>query len=293
LPTTTKIYGTLLPDDQLYKLFIDLPSQHLGEDAFEGEPGYKVAMKQALHYMEDTLMTRLDATGLVKLRNSCVRNVLRRNRKSSNLTRFGMGFAPGYSYNISRLRVRAMSPQAILEFNQLVTPYTTEQAARLLLNETKYISMFSLLADRNETIIPNTLPLPTRRNISAIKIHSGFRSLDQLPRVKLIIDNYLESYYNSTAMAQTDSEKVKAIAKLIRSIDLFHVFPDGNTRTLVFIVLPKLLRENGISHGVIVGYPNFDIGVFSVQEMVTQIWEGIETFYNEFPMLQPPKAAYT
>jgi hypothetical protein len=289
LPTTAKIYGTVLPDNQLYKLFIDRPRQHLGEDAFESERGYKVAMKQALKYMELTLMTKLDANGLEKLRNSCVQNVSVTKKTSSNQTIFRMGYAPRHFYRISQRRVHAMTPQAIWEFNQLVTPFTTQQAAELLLNQTTHVSLFNLLADKNDTVIPNTLPLPTDKNISAIKIRTGFRRWKQLPRVKQIINGFFDAYYEATAKAKTDVEKLTAIAKLCKSIEIFHVFPDGNSRTMAFILLPKLLRENGLAHGVILGYSAFHDGMFSVQEMVVQIVEGIETFYKEFPMLEQPK----
>ncbi|HLP35056.1 MAG TPA: hypothetical protein VK133_03625 [Amoebophilaceae bacterium] len=289
--TVKPLYGTILPDADLYKLFIDRDKQHLGEDAFEDEPGYKSAMKQALRYMEQTLGEKLDAEELAKLRNLCVESVLGK-KKAGKQVGFRMGYAPLSSYCLDKQRMRTMSPQAIHEFNQLVAPYSADTTKQLLY-QTPYISTFELL-DNQKNCLPNSsaLPLKLPNQVNSIKIRTGFQQSKDLPRVKEIVNGFFDTYYKEIAKAQTSTEKLGAIAKLCRSIELFHVFPDGNGRTTCFILLPKLLRENGIAHGVILDDPaTFDAGTFSIQEMAAQICQGIETFYSEFPMLQRPKPA--
>ncbi len=293
LPTIAPLYGTILPEADLYKLFIDREKQYLGENAFEDEPGYKTAMKQALRYMEQTLMQKLDAEELAKLRNCCVHAVLGQDN-SGKLTNFRMGYAPLSNYCLDKQRMRTMSKQATHEFNQLVAPHSQETAKHLL-HQTTYISTFELL-DHKASPIPNASALPQQlpNQVYAIKIRTGFQQSKDLSRVKAIVNGFFNAYYAAIAKAQTDTEKMNAIANLCRSIELFHVFPDGNGRTTYFILLPKLLRENRIAHGVILDDPaTFDAGTFSTQEMVAQICTGIETFYKEFPILKRPKTAPT
>jgi hypothetical protein len=60
-----------------------------------------------------------------------------------------------------------------------------------------------------------------------------------------------------------------AIARCCQDLDQHHLFSDGNARTLGFLVMNKLLLQNGLSPVVLVDPNHIDMN--SIDELVTKM----------------------
>jgi hypothetical protein len=91
------------------------------------------------------------------------------------------------------------------------------------------------------------------------------------------IDAIFDRFYQEARAAQTLDEKYAAIARCCRSLLIFHVFPDGNGRTIFFSLFNTLLYQTGLPP-VILRNPNMFNGSFTLREMVAEIKEGLAYF---------------
>ena len=92
-----------------------------------------------------------------------------------------------------------------------------------------------------------------------------------------IITKYHEEITN--AKKQNDEEaKLTAIVRCCQDLYQSHLFADGNTRTIVAGVLPKLLLENGFCPSIL--HDAKILGGFSVEEIKQAIRKGQETFQS-------------
>jgi prophage maintenance system killer protein len=91
------------------------------------------------------------------------------------------------------------------------------------------------------------------------------------------MNGLISTYYKRIASASLPREKLAAIADLCQAIEVYHVFKDGNQRTIAFALLPKLLIENGFPPTILERPFMFD-GAFTTEEMVLQIEQGIKRF---------------
>lgn len=74
-----------------------------------------------------------------------------------------------------------------------------------------------------------------------------------------------------------NTDKLKAIAKVCRALEIFHIFPDGNQRTIIFGLLNKFLIENEFSPVILKDPIIFD-GYDCLDELVEEIKQGMERF---------------
>lgn len=91
------------------------------------------------------------------------------------------------------------------------------------------------------------------------------------------VDGIVKAYEREIAAAGGDeTAKLRAIARCCQDLDQSHVFEDGNIRTVAFLVMNKLLAENGLSPAIL-AEPNCFDG-FSIDQLVTEIRAGQATF---------------
>lgn len=98
---------------------------------------------------------------------------------------------------------------------------------------------------------------------------------------KLITDAmnyYIGVYQKEIIQADSNEKKLSCIATLIHELELLHPFTDGNCRTFVFALLPKLLIEQGFTPVILENPNRFDL--FSNQELVEEIKKGLVQFKN-------------
>jgi hypothetical protein len=90
------------------------------------------------------------------------------------------------------------------------------------------------------------------------------------------VDGIFDAYRTEIGRARTEDDKLRAIARCCQDLDQSHVFEDGNIRTVAFLVMNKLLAENGLSPAIL-DEPNCFDG-FSVDQLVGEIRAGQATF---------------
>jgi hypothetical protein len=87
-----------------------------------------------------------------------------------------------------------------------------------------------------------------------------------------IAKGVISRYHNEIESAENEDERLTAIARICQDLDQLHLFADGNIRTVVFLLLNKLLLEQGFSP-VIMHEPNVFDGK-SVSELKALIKAG-------------------
>lgn len=95
--------------------------------------------------------------------------------------------------------------------------------------------------------------------------------------IKLTINDWFDKYYKAIADAKDDNDKLTAIVSLCKTLEIAHFFADANQRTIVFVLLNKLLIENGFSPTVVDDPYIFD-GYKSKKELVAEVIKGQEYF---------------
>ncbi|MEV0408531.1 hypothetical protein [Actinoallomurus sp. NPDC050550] len=64
----------------------------------------------------------------------------------------------------------------------------------------------------------------------------------EVPR---LVDTVLSRYYEEIGEARTDHDRLRAIGRVVRALQIIHPFGDANRRLNVHVLLPKLLLEQG------------------------------------------------
>lgn len=229
------------PDTELWRLFTDLDRQKREPDSFELlEPGYYKAIYNAFFTTMNAPKTNISADILCQIHDLCMTGV----KDALQGTLFLPGFQTGYSYDLSDL-------------------YITDEARREW-------DIYHLIWTEDSNEDPR-LYLAKHFDQEVIPIR------DDTSSIALKVDSLFRDYYTRIANQNNEKSVIREIVNLCRSLEIFHPFSDGNQRTIAFVLLPKLLVENGCSLTILEDPFLFD-GGFSTEEMVTQVYRGIDHF---------------
>lgn len=103
------------------------------------------------------------------------------------------------------------------------------------------------------------------------------------PLLKEIVKQRLKSafdeFHHKMKGNPSLNEALRSIASLLRKMEMYHIFPDGNQRTHVFLNLNKFLIQNGYPPAILEDNSVFD-GDRSIPEIVSAIKKGIENYLN-------------
>lgn len=91
----------------------------------------------------------------------------------------------------------------------------------------------------------------------------------------------LDAYREGIAGAGTEDEKLEVIGRTAQALYRSHVFSDGNTRTVLFNALNRMLLENGLAPAVL-PEPRAAAG-FTLDQFVAAIREGQQRFQALVP----------
>lgn len=280
--------------NNLYKLFIDKERLNNPEESEIGvkskylfdvfEPGYYQAMKKAFLSLPHYIGKPISLDMIVELHDLAVDNVL------SNKTDMQKGIEIGaFSYKINN---RPEDRKALKESLYSNILYNAGEICNKILKEPLWQKYHlenheDVLDDfkESEYLISNFLSkITTTTNIvnkmekkRAIEIISIERELDDL---KIKIQPFIQHYYNSIEWFYSFKDKLRAIAELLRALEIAHFLPDGNQRTYSFLLLNKLLLENGLPFAILDDPAMFD-GYLTVEDMADDIEQGIINFLNE------------
>jgi hypothetical protein len=253
-----------LPEEQRHLLFIDRVHWKTIEPVPEANPyefdknefGYHDAMMRGFEHLRNTIGERMDADKLCQLHDICVDGVF--HKQGSKLKPFRKGYAPGFSYGLDWERVSEEAKKE-LESKKLLLRLNSPTV------ESDYYN-FAYLS----TCMPT--------GGCGLGICSRFEKGDELPIVHQKIDALFDEYYAAIESAYSEDDRLAAIVNLCRALQIFHVFPDGNGRTILAALLSKLLIENGFSLCILTDFAHFGTGYNSTDEMVNLLKEGMDNY---------------
>ncbi|GAB4399079.1 MAG: hypothetical protein OHK0048_11820 [Rhodoferax sp.] len=101
-------------------------------------------------------------------------------------------------------------------------------------------------------------------------------------------DAIVAAYNQEMALAQTDAQRLLAISRVVRDLELLHPFPDGNGRCFVAVLMNHLLLSHGFLPAILWD-PNIDAEL-SVQEFADEIARGMAN--TEALIAQPAMTLY-
>lgn len=249
------------PKDQVWRLFMNGKLQETrGEYGFENEIGYMGALLEGFDDVLSSLGNPLDADGLEKLHDSTTSEVYQRDGR---LMRTGF----------RRLKEK--------KFDEMTKDFYDKE----IIVTVKLKSNENVSKDGIKQVLEMAVENGRSYDVDNWFIFTPPASkssgeLALLPKTeaecKSRAQNILDEYSSEVKKAKTDDDKLRAMAKCCQNLDQSHVFEDGNIRTFVFLVLNKMLLENGMDP-VIMEDPNVFDG-FSLDELVQEIKNGQQNF---------------
>lgn len=239
------------PQEEMWRCYIDWSQQEKGADCFDiDEPGYRSAMEKTFCSLRDTLETELTADEFCRLHDLCVSGVQNKQR-----AHFKLGFSFGAQYNFH-------------------PKYTPQIASELVANRQE---LEDALEEAYEKNIFSGYPNHPRNSERFLGHYDdwGMRSLSS-PKPSITkgrLNRLIEEYKRTIRRALTSDEKIRAIVDLCRALEVYHVFADGNQRTIAFVVLQKLLLQNGFPPVILENPVIFD-GYCTTEKMRAHIEKG-------------------
>jgi hypothetical protein len=219
---------------------------------------------RGFEHLRNTIGERMDADKLCQLHDICVDGVF--HNQGSNLEPFRKGYAPGFTYGLSWEDV-SEEAQKELESKKLL----------LRLNSSTFKSDFN-----NFAYLSTYMPSSGR----SWSVFSRFKKDDELPIVHRKINALFDDYYAAIESAHSEDDRLAAIVNLCRALQIFHVFPDGNGRTILVALLSKLLIENHFSLSILTDFADFGTGYNSTAEMVDLLKEGMNNYQRVVEQLK-------
>lgn len=237
----SKVTLESIPPSRRWKLFIDKDRQIEGEDTFDKkEPGYKNAMTKALDHVQATMSQRLDADGFIQLHDLAVDGVTndREEAFKKGLHKGSQNYGFAAEKKPTESSLKELQEEGVLKDIAIKTDDTFDSV--LLMGR-----VYSVARDEADA--------------------------------KKRINEHLNTYYSELSKANTENDKVKAIVKVARALEVGHYFADGNQRTVVFLMLNKFLMENDMLPVIMENPTAFD-GYLTIDQLVAEVYRGQRNF---------------
>ncbi|WP_158104813.1 hypothetical protein, partial [Streptomyces milbemycinicus] len=107
----------------------------------------------------------------------------------------------------------------------------------------------------------------------------GQVSIDYAPgEARQVVQAALDRYYGEVAVAVTPDEKLRAVARVTRALQILQPFTDANSRVNVHLLMQKFLLEQGFRPAVLMDSRSLFLGGFTVDEIVASLKEGMARF---------------
>ncbi|RRR84240.1 hypothetical protein [Streptomyces sp. RP5T] len=104
-------------------------------------------------------------------------------------------------------------------------------------------------------------------------------SLDYGPgEAPLLAQAALDRYYDEVSVAADSEEKLRAVARVTRALQILQPFTDANSRVNVHTLMQKFLREQGFRPAVLMDSYSLFLGGYTVAEIAARLKEGMERF---------------
>jgi hypothetical protein len=211
-----------------------------------GEPGYNQAMTSAFEYILGNPFQILDAEVFKKIHHLCVKTV--KNVNSNEKEFFPAAYGLALKEVTKDAKVEWETDKLIKHFFEIKEGYLAFQMPPHLGGQ-----ICSIWSGSAESI---------KVNLQKITTH---------------VNSLFHDYYSVMKEVKTNEDKLEAIVSLCRNLEIGHFFPDGNQRTIVFVLLNKLLFDNGFLPTILDNPYVFD-GYLSRKELVRAVQAGQEYF---------------
>lgn len=282
---------------QLFRLFVDgrYHKKYSGWIGYEQkEHGSVQAMLDGFSYMIDhfDLSAGLNSEYVRQLQQICLQGVEDRHEKSTpgdvRYTTCGMKFFAAVGSDIGNIRealdIRKGDGTVVFHAPSK-SAYESGKTADELDSETLYAE----LQRRRSLIYSPWYPVLDMETEAAIEGHRGLRAFYEAKhmiqmRIVEKMDDIIRRYNSSVEVDGGRNATIKAIALLVRELELLHPFPDGNCRVFAGVLLTHLLLYNGFPPAMLLN-PNLD-GEYSLPLWIGEIEQGMK---NTLSLLQHPK----
>lgn len=239
----SKINTTILKKYR-WRLFIDGSDQLHTDDPYyydkqrsngTHEPGYHDSMQGAFTAMLQTLHAPLSLPLIVKLHD---------------LTISGVTFTSG-STAVERMGIRTRhvifrldTESTLAGIEDILVNY--KELATIKHNVTR-VSMANISPTEVYQLIHTKKEVFVRADPITIQTQPFSKEKGQLLKnsVTQKLSKLISAYHHEMSLAKTEKEKILAILRFAHTADLLHPFIDANIRTFVFIIVNKLLLEQG------------------------------------------------
>lgn len=277
---------------QLFRLVIDgrLHKRYQGWLGYEsGERGSVQALMDGLSYMLDhfDLTDGLLSTYLLDLHKVCMMGVQTKNLKSSpGDLRFLVSGMPFLAKTTSLENV-----QEVLEMRKGDgTPVFNTKSHHKPAEALDAQEVFDTIQREGKLNYRNWYPNLSQEEREALeKKHGLVRYYEVKHQVQMLFAEKVElivaRFNENMRVAKDQDDRLIAIALVVRELELLHLFPDGNCRTLACVLLNQLLLNYGFSPTCLLN-PNLD-GELGLQQWVQEIRDGMLITQT---LLENPKA---
>lgn len=266
--------------EQLFRLFVDgrFHKKYQGWIGYEaGERGSVQALLNGFAHMVDhfDLSEGLRATYVLDLHKVCMMGVQTKNLKSSpGDLRFLNAGMPFFSKSTTLanlqeiLAMRAGDGTAVFNTAAFAKPAEELDAQTLFdamqrLGKINYRNWYPNLTAQQQAALEKKLGL------------AAFYETKHLVQMQFAhqVERIVERFNTAIASAQNADERLRAIALVVRELELLHPFPDGNCRTVACVLLTQLLLNHEFTP-TLLDNPNLD-GECSLDEWIAEIRKGM------------------
>lgn len=210
---------------QTWRLFVDaIHQEDFGDYRYENESGYMAGVMSSYSLMLDTLDEPLSADLLIRLHTAAVDGVMKRGEteRSAKLARDLGVIDP----ELDSFMAKGFRDGRTNQFGLVPGVNGSAKGVKELLSLSEQYNDFAILSDGKHYLVSTET-----------------RSAAQCKTIaNRIIDNYKEEVRG----ARSPDQKLLAIARCCRDLEVNHLFVDGNARTIGFVMLNKLLMRNGL-----------------------------------------------
>ncbi|MDR2196208.1 MAG: hypothetical protein LBE50_06480 [Gallionellaceae bacterium] len=278
---------------QLFRLFVDgrFHRKYKGWVGYEaGEQGSVQALLDGFTYMMDhfDLTGGLHSTYLMELHKVCMFGVRTKNPKSSpgdlRFLNSGMPFFPKTT-TLENIR-------EILDMRRGDgTPVFNNKAWSLPAEELDAEAVMQAIHTLGKLNYRNWYPILDAEEQAALEKKRGivqFYEIKQRIQMQFAhrVQDIVDRFNASMAQAANPDAQLRAIALVVRELELLHPFPDGNCRTFACVLLTQLLLNYDFTPTLLEN-PNLD-GEYSLDQWIGEIHKGMALFEM---LLHDPKAS--
>jgi len=266
--------------NQLFRLFVDgrYHTRYEGWVGYEaGERGSVQALLNGFSYMFDhfDLTSGLSSTYILDLHKVCMMGVQTKNLKSSpgdlRFLNAGMPFlAKTTTLEHIQEVLEMRRGDGTVIFN---TKSHAKKAEELTAEE-----IFNAIQQTGRLNYRCWYPNLTTAESDALEKKRGLKPFYEVKhKVQMLfaerVDDIVNRFNDSMRLAQDQVQRIRAIALLVRELELLHLFPDGNCRTVACVLLNQLLLNYHFAPACLLN-PNLD-GEYSLDQWIQEIHDGM------------------